>query len=41
MRSNAAEQVIDGKLTRLLAAGTWVPMVTVQFVAVIEAVLAD
>jgi hypothetical protein len=41
MRSNAAEQVIEGKLTRLLVDGTWVPMVTVQFSAVIGAVLAD
>ena len=41
MRSNAAEQVIEGKLIHLLADGTWVPMVTVQFAAVIGAVLAD
>ena len=34
MRSDAAEQVIDGKLTRPLADGTWVPMATVHFVAV-------
>jgi hypothetical protein len=40
MRSNAAEQAID-KLTGLLADGTWVPMATVQFAAVIGAVLAD
>ena len=41
MRSNAAEQVIDGKLIRLLAEGPRVPMATVQFAAVIGAVLAD
>jgi hypothetical protein len=39
MRSNAAEQVIDGTLTGLLADGSGVPMVTVQFAAVIGAVL--
>ena len=39
MRSNAAEQVSDGKLTGLLADGTGVPMATVQFAAVIGGVL--
>jgi hypothetical protein len=41
MRSNAAEQAIGDKLTGLLADGTWVPTATVQFTAVIGAVLAD
>jgi hypothetical protein len=39
MRSDAAEQVIDGKLTRLLADGTWMPMATVHFVAVTAVLL--
>ena len=39
MRSDAAERVIDGKLTRLLADGTWVPMATVHFVAVTAVLL--
>jgi hypothetical protein len=40
MRSNAAEQVIGGKLTGLLADGTWVPMATVHFAAMTGALLA-
>jgi hypothetical protein len=40
MRSNAAEQVIGGKLTRLLANGTWVPMATAPFAAMTGALLA-
>jgi hypothetical protein len=39
MRSDAAEQVIDGKLTRLLVDGIWMPMATVHFVAVTAVLL--
>ena len=40
MGSNAAEQVIDGKLTGLLADGTWAPMAAVHFATMTGALFA-